>query len=85
MDVDSSQHVLRSSSSTPTEDAPPVDDRSDGLPCQPGEQVQLVVGDARTTARVVRVCSEKVYVEGALLDGKYFAGWVPADALTVCG
>jgi hypothetical protein len=83
MDIDSSQYAPRSSSSRPAEDAQAADDRSDWRPCQPGQQVQLVVGDARTTARVVRVCPEKVYVEGALLEGKYFAGWVPAEALTV--
>jgi hypothetical protein len=43
--------------------------------------VQLVADDPKSKGYVVQEKEDSVRVEGALVDGKYFAGWVSRDGL----
>lgn len=46
-----------------------------------GTEVRLVADDPNSEGVVVQETDNWVQVEGALVDGKYFAGWVPRTKL----
>jgi hypothetical protein len=72
------------------DDPRPADERFDHGPSGPepggedglvGTTVQLVADDPKSSGRVVREERQRVLVEGALVNGRYFAGWVPKHQL----
>lgn len=44
-----------------------------------GTTVQLEEGEPKSMGAVVQENETQVYVEGALIEGKYFEGWVDKE------